>query len=295
MSVYDPHYGSAPHGAQDLYNQTPAPRADLTPMINWAGALVSLALIAGLVTWGYRLVQRDVSGVPVIAALEGPSRIQPEDPGGTQTEHQGLAVNRVQSEGTAAPAADKVILAPAPLDLSSATPPARVVKAVAAAPAPPVQDPAAAAQRLIEELAAANADTPEASPGEDAVPASLPGVSRSPRPAARPATRPAVTAERAAPIEAPAFVDPASIPSGTRLVQLGYYETEAQARDTWMALVDKYADYIGDAQPVVQFAEAGDTGFHRLRATGFEDMSQARQFCAVFSSDNLTCIPVVAK
>ena len=55
----------------------------------------SVALIVGLAVWGWKLWQRYVTGIPVVRALEGPMRIQPENPGGRPAEHQGLAVNAV--------------------------------------------------------------------------------------------------------------------------------------------------------------------------------------------------------
>ena len=42
-----------------------------------------LALVVGIGVWGYKLLVRDVSGVPVVRAVEGPMRIQPENPGGS--------------------------------------------------------------------------------------------------------------------------------------------------------------------------------------------------------------------
>ncbi|MEM9524885.1 MAG: SPOR domain-containing protein, partial [Pseudomonadota bacterium] len=86
-------------------------------LANWAGALMSVGLVVGLSVWGYQMTSRDVAGVPVIRALEGPMRVQPENPGGKQVAHQGLTVNRVQAEGTAEPPANRIILAPRPIDL----------------------------------------------------------------------------------------------------------------------------------------------------------------------------------
>jgi hypothetical protein len=85
--------------------------------VNLAGAAVSLALIAGIGVWGYKLVVRDVSGVPVVRAAEGPMRVQPESPGGRPAAHQGLAVNEVAGQGTAAPPPDRLTLAPRPVSL----------------------------------------------------------------------------------------------------------------------------------------------------------------------------------
>ncbi|MEM9317891.1 MAG: SPOR domain-containing protein [Pseudomonadota bacterium] len=90
----------------------------LQALINVTGGLVSIVLIAGLVAWGWQLMVRDVSGVPVVEALQGPMRIEPADPGGSQADHQGLAVNRIAEGQEAAPAADAISLAPPPVDLA---------------------------------------------------------------------------------------------------------------------------------------------------------------------------------
>ncbi|MEP5009361.1 SPOR domain-containing protein [Roseobacter sp.] len=61
---------------------------------------------------------RDVSGVPVVRALEGPMREKPETPGGRPAENQGLAVNNVAAEGVAEKPADRLVLAPPPISLT---------------------------------------------------------------------------------------------------------------------------------------------------------------------------------
>lgn len=81
-------------------------------LINISGAVCSVALVIGLAVWGYKLAVRDVSGIPVVRALEGPLRIAPENPGGDVASHQGLSVNAVAAAGTALPLPDKLILAP---------------------------------------------------------------------------------------------------------------------------------------------------------------------------------------
>ncbi len=40
-------------------------------IFNWTGAIMSVALIGGLASWGYQLAMRDVTGVPVVRALAG--------------------------------------------------------------------------------------------------------------------------------------------------------------------------------------------------------------------------------
>ena len=92
---------------------------NIESFINWLGGLVSLALIAGLCWWGYQLVMRDVSGIPVVRALEGPMRVAPENPGGSLADHQGLSVNAIAAEGEAEAPAERLVLAPRAVELSS--------------------------------------------------------------------------------------------------------------------------------------------------------------------------------
>ena len=86
----------------------------LAAALNWAGAFLSVVLIAGLATWGWKLWVRDVSGVPVVRALEGPMRVMPAEPGGLASEYQGLSVNRIAEERVEESMADRVVLAPQP-------------------------------------------------------------------------------------------------------------------------------------------------------------------------------------
>lgn len=98
-------------------------------LVNMAGALCSIALIAGLGVWGYKLAVRDVSGIPVVRALEGPLRISPANPGGEVTMHQGLSVNAVAAAGIAMPLPESVTLAPKTTDLAAEDEPGMAVLA----------------------------------------------------------------------------------------------------------------------------------------------------------------------
>ncbi len=83
------------------------------------GALTALALVAGLGVWTWDLAVRDLSGVPVVRALEGPARVAPDEPGGEVAEHQGLAVNAIQAEGEDEPVPERLVLAPGAQGLAS--------------------------------------------------------------------------------------------------------------------------------------------------------------------------------
>lgn len=79
----------------------------------WAvGGVASLALLAGIGAWGYKVVLREMFGPPVVVAEAGPMRMAPADPGGAVAPNQGLAVNAIPAAGNAAPPSDVLLLAP---------------------------------------------------------------------------------------------------------------------------------------------------------------------------------------
>mgnify|MGYP000091131822 CR=1 FL=1 len=271
-------------------------------LVNWVGAGCSLALVAGLVTWSVQLTLRDVAEVPVIAALQEPMRVAPENPGGMQAAYQGLSVNEIKAGGAAAPVADRVVLAPPPVDLEpviqervAPEPVATIVQTSASAPTDaPVEAPQEYASlnvaSLASELSAAVSTTPEA----DVIPASVPGIARSVRPAPRPGNvrraASAVAVQRAS-VDA----DAGSVTPGARLVQLGAFDTPEQAMEAWERLEGRFGDYMVGKKRLVQSAVSGGRNFYRLRVVGFDDATAARQFCSAFLERNAACIPVTAK
>ncbi|QDL93381.1 SPOR domain-containing protein [Paroceanicella profunda] len=82
----------------------------------WLGAVLSIAILGGVGVWTYRLGERDASAVPVILAMEGPAKVQPDDPGGLQAEFQGLSVNEVMRGEPPSHRPEEVTLAPAPAE-----------------------------------------------------------------------------------------------------------------------------------------------------------------------------------
>jgi hypothetical protein len=87
-------------------------------VVRLAGAAVSVALCVGVAVWGYRLFVRDVTGIPVVQAMQGPMREAPANPGGQIALHTGLAVNAVAALGEAAPPEDTLMLAPSTAGLA---------------------------------------------------------------------------------------------------------------------------------------------------------------------------------
>lgn len=287
-------------------------------MANWAGAVVSLALVIGVGVWGYRLLARDVSGIPVVRAAEGPLREAPKDPGGRPAEHQGLSVNAVAGHGTAAALADTLLLAPKPLDLTEDDQPMATISAPA--PLKPrdavKQDLTLAAadpvQALADSLAAgatplaALSDPVKEAPGvklgvgeinDTAAPAFVGGVVRSLRPKVRPKTLNTQVASLAPTIPIPKSIDvaAASVPAGTALAQLGAYDSVATAQKEWDRFNARFSDFLDGKKRVIQKARSGGRTFYRLRAMGFEEIADARRFCAELVAGKAECIPVTTR
>jgi hypothetical protein len=107
--------------------------------INVAGAVTSAALVIGVGAWGYKLAVRDVAGIPVIRALDGPMRIAPQEPGGEIAANTGLSVNAIAAEGAASDLPEQMVLAPRPIDLTEEDQPTTGLSAPEAAAPAPVQ------------------------------------------------------------------------------------------------------------------------------------------------------------
>lgn len=321
--------------------------------VSIVGAVASLALITGVGVWSYKLMVRDVSGVPVVRAAEGPMRVQPESPGGSQADHQGLAVNAIAADGVAAPTADRLVLAPRWVELADSDgpveEPAQNEQTALAAPAhtPPatgtpqatvnnVPAPAGSASALeafqngsitalVDQLT--QGVTPLSQPVEPSYsvdngqPESLidepqaaiepptpvyvgPGLAQSLRPVARPSNLAKLSSTSTAMSEALSTardasasldVDPGSLPVGTRLAQLGAYDSSDVAKSEWDRIYARFEDYMQDKKRVIEKASSGGRTFYRLRAMGFKDLSDARRFCSALVAESADCIPVTTR
>lgn len=289
----------------------------LPKLVNLAGAVCSVALIAGLAVWGYQLAVRDVNGIPVMRALADPMRSAPADPGGQEALHQGLSVNAVAASGTAAPLPETLTLAPRPVDLTQDDLPGLVavaalatdldepvvaLQAVATADSglevTPLIDLADQSAPLVapDAVAAALAEALGTEVGDVLVANGL-APATSPRPLRR-GEAGTVTAVENVSASAPVAItqiDPATLAVGTRLVQFGAYDDTEVARAEWLRLVGLFPDLMTGKAMVVQEAQSGGRSFWRLRAHGFADEDDARRFCAALEAESAACVPVAQR
>ena len=87
----------------------------------------------------------------------------------------------------------------------------------------------------------------------------------------------------------------ADLATGTRLVQLGAYESAEVAEQEWGRISGRFDSFFDGKARVIQKAKSGGRTFYRLRAHGFGDLAEARRFCAALVAERADCIPVVVK
>jgi len=417
------------------------PKRSFGPVLLGFGALCSLVFVALISVWTYKLGQRDSMAVPIVQAMAGDVRVRPENPGGRQVPHQGLAVNEVLNGGGVEEVAETVMTAPrrrvfatedrpvgellanaaaaqaeeatttaqttlvvgtnvsAPADATTITaslaepgqtapqlaaraedvadalPQASVLSARArlaagssseplapqnpslsdqdtsVGPAPselassvPNQGPAVLSmpKRAADEIAILkDADTSAptriaalASPPAGVGSLRAPVVLKAPRArpenvstaialavddalatalaeAAAPAaqttrvqTTPAQTATTrvastnntntaTAPAAAPVMASDLStipLPVGTRMIQLGAFDSAQTAQTEWARFSQQHSDLLGSKRSYIQRIDNSGRVFYRLRVAGYDNLSQTRAACAALSARGLPCI-----
>ena len=276
------------------------------------GAALSLALAIGIGVWAYKLIIRDVSGIPVIAASKEPMRIAPKDPGGTSAQNQGLSVNAVAEEGSV-PDPQKVTLAPRPVVLITDDLAVKELKekAKASLRVADVNRTKLDMDALADSIANNESETDKrtftidgyqvekalrqalSSDLGEALSSDSTQIDASLRPRARPTNLSPVPSGLE--VSSVSEIAPENIAAGTALVQLGAFDSEAIARTEWMRLSEKFPSFMAERSLVIQRADRGGRVFFRLRANGFTDLNDARRFCALLVASNADCIPVTVR
>ena len=291
-------------------------------IVNGLGAATSIALIMGVAVWGYKLAVRDVSGVPVIQALQGPMRVAPDDPGGQIAAHMGLAVNRVAAEGTAGALPDSITLGPATVTLAEEDMPGLAGDTqVLHAPTPPAGGLDMGVVATLSVDGGLNTGLPETLVSPETIPGvevSAPAtMTTSPRPRARPAPvakavdvasidpADAIAAAAAAAladvlgtadtsgVQALGVMDAVALTEGTRLAQIGAFDDEASAVREWDRLTNLHTEIFAGKARVIQPATSAGRTFYRLRVHGFDSEEATRGFCTALESPDMRCIPVI--
>ena len=80
---------------------------------------------------------------------------------------------------------------------------------------------------------------------------------------------------------------------GTRLVQLGAFDSEEITRKAWSQLVAAQPrPALASKSLYVERTTANARVFYRLRVAGFTNSEQTRQMCEALRARGVACIPV---
>ena len=281
----------------------------------WTGAALSLFLLAGAIGWSYQLIVRDVNQIPIVRAQLGPLRVAPDNPGGLTAANQGLSVTQLAVNEKPL-LSNEIYLAPAAEILNEESLALKVTE----------EDESNKVDGAFEikEVNAENSMNLEALPDqkevdsrsndlgvlskvafsqkkieiENAVSLAL-SITNDPDKSLswlRPKIRP-VGFYRNGNITEDQIVsnEPMSkLPIGSAVVQLGAFDSKSLAESEWQRFEKILGSILIPKKMVIQKAESGGKIFYRLRASGFSDISDARQFCTAIS-DKVACIPVVTR
>ena len=281
----------------------------------WTGAALSLFLLAGAIGWSYQLIVRDVNQIPIVRAQLGPLRVAPDNPGGLTAANQGLSVTQLAVNEKPL-LSNEIYLAPAAEILNEENLALKVKEEYKSNKVDGAFE--------IKEVNAENSMNLEALPDqkevdsrsndvgvlskaafsqkkieiENAVSLALSITNDSDKSLSwlRPKIRP-VGFYRNGNITEDQIVSNEPMPKlpiGSAVVQLGAFDSKSLAESEWQRFEKILGSILIPKKMVVQKAESGGKIFYRLRASGFSDISDARQFCTAIS-DKVACIPVVTR
>ena len=283
----------------------------LNMIFYWIGAVLSLSLLAGAIGWSYKLVVRDINQIPIVRAQLGPLRVAPDNPGGLTAANQGLSVTQLAVNEKPL-LSDEINLAPAAEILNEETSASLLrevdklnqidetyeIKEINAENTISLDGSSGAMKgetaSKTESLVAQVAFSQKKVEIENAVSLALSITSEfdPSLTSLRPKTRPRSVKQNRKLIVSK---EPMSkLPIGSAIVQLGAFDSKSLAESEWRRFEKLLGSILAPKQMIIQKAESGGKIFYRLRASGFNDISDARQFCTAIS-DKVACIPVVTR
>lgn len=163
------------------------------------------------------------------------------------------------------------------------------IGAIAARTQTPVAEDAVA-DRITKLAEAAEAKFADAAPAASATPAE---VKAAPKPAPKPATAPtSVSTAPAAEASKPTVsYRIGGALTGSHLVQIGAFRSEAEADSQWTRLQGKLGDYLDGKSQDVERADLGDKGtFYRLRIGPFASADDAKTYCSGLKERGTDCL-----
>ena len=281
----------------------------------WTGAALSLLLLAGAISWSYKLIVRDINQIPIVRAQGGPLRVAPTDPGGLTAANQGLSVTQLAVNEQPL-LSDEIYLAPAAEMLSKENLETKIeegyvhnnndkkleIKEVSAenninlkAWSDQVQINTGSENEVVLSEAVFSQKKLDI---QNAVSMALSITDNTDvfRVSLRPQIRPISLNQDGSKNfgQAASSGQISQLTVGSAVVQVGAFDNKALAESEWKRLENLLGSILITKQMIIQKAESGGKIFYRLRASGFDNIADARQFCTAID-DKVACIPVVTR
>ena len=290
-------------------------RRSLVPAVTALAALFCFgAIVWYAYTWGTGQMASD--DLPVVSAQPMPEKTKPEQPGGMDVPHQGIAVlNEGESdEGTAKverllpppespvppqPMAAQEALQGGDETLPEPTPVAPLIAELPKAPAAPAAPQesaegveareAAETTELAEAGIAKPIPRPEASRGQDQIAALLeqePLETANGEPAD--AAIPTLPSEMQQPRSQP--TQSAALTTGTVVLQLASVTSEDAAKREWGRLQKAHPEQLGGLNLALHSAQVKGKTYYRIQTGPFPNRAAAADLCAQLKSRNQDCL-----
>jgi hypothetical protein len=277
---------------------------------NIVGACISFIVFIGVLGWGARTLMRDSSGVPVVRALEGPTRVSPSEPGGVPASHQGLTVNQVSSSQKNLFIDESLQLAPAPINLKLEDIPIGTViiqevaepikyKKIEALLAGALIINSNGDKEIVDQLASMLAATSLGSPTDNLInkdnTIKILSMTKASNVQLNASFRPKLRSNFLVKtlLDSNIIAGDGKIPLGTQMVQLGAYTDKQAASQAWKDLSAHHSDYFIGKANVILTGKIADQEIYRLRVYGFKDIAESRRLCTALRGQNTECYPVV--
>jgi len=250
-------------------------------IVSWVGIILSAIIIIIFVVWGFSLNVSDSAEIPVVKARVKEFRIIPDEPGGQIINYQGLSVNSVQEKGSAQIAANEIRLAPEPIKIENDEIFVRPAESTDKKPINPLEIPTE------------NKEDPSSISENDAE--NLRAINVSVRPNTKEYIKLVIPEIREAdPSEANNInkLEKVSLKPGTHFVELGSYKTKDKAIKVWSSLSKGNSIIFKNKEQLIEDASTHSSKSFKLRAIGFTNVIESRDFCDQLRDWGVICLPM---
>ena len=283
-------------------------RRSLVPVVTALAAVVCFgAIVWYAYSWGTG--QMASEELPVVRAQPMPDKVRPEQPGGMEVPHQGIAVLNEGGEGAGG----------TPGQSGGQTAERLLPRPETPAPPEPLPQPEATAQETFPETPEAplvadgsDADITEAPELAEDIPAIPDGETTElaesgvMKPVPKPAQgdqiarlleqQPLETANGGSAIPEPpaatqtAPTQTAAVTAGAVVLQLSSVKSEAAAAQEWQRLKAAHPGLLGDRPLTLETAQVSGTTYYRVQTGPFPSRSAAAEVCSQLKARNQDCL-----